>query len=306
MQALYDLPAPAKLNLFLHVTGRRADGYHLLQSVFMLIDLADTLHIEHRGSGVSREDIGANASATVNRAAHADTHTAQALPPEDLCVRAARALQAATGCTQGCHITLQKRIPQQAGMGGGSSDAATCLLALNRLWGLNLSLAQLAAIGLKLGADVPFFLQGKNAWVEGVGEQITPVPVPPQRFVLLKPPAGLDTRSVFADPLLKRDTETAIISGFATNAGATDKTSVFTWGHNDLEPVARRLCPEIGQALNHLQAQGLQARMTGSGSTVFAPLPRGFDASRLAAAPQGFWQQLCSNVQVHPLYGWVS
>jgi 4-diphosphocytidyl-2-C-methyl-D-erythritol kinase len=296
MQALYDLPAPAKLNVFLHITGRRADGYHLLQSVFMLIDLADMLHIERRESGISREDLDAAAG--------------QALPPDDLCVRAAHALQAATGSTQGCHIALQKRIPQQAGMGGGSSDAATCLMALNRLWCLGLERAQLAQISLQLGADVPFFLQGQNAWVEGVGEHITPLALPAQRFVLLKPPVGLQTRAVFTDPNLRRNSETATISGFATNAGALentpDNTAVFSWGRNDLEPVARKLCPEIGQALNHLQALSLQARMTGSGSTVFAPLPVGFDAGKLPAPPTGFWQQLCSNLQVHPLHGWIS
>jgi 4-diphosphocytidyl-2-C-methyl-D-erythritol kinase len=154
MQSLYDVPAPAKLNLFLHITGRREDGYHLLQSVFMLVDWCDTLHFERRAavSDVTRQDLGPT------------------LPDLDLTVRAARALQAATGCTQGVHITIDKRVPAQAGMGGGSSDAATTLLALNRLWNLHLPRRALEKIGLALGADVPFFLRGRNAWVEGIGE----------------------------------------------------------------------------------------------------------------------------------------
>jgi hypothetical protein len=149
MKSLHDVPAPAKLNLFLHINGRRPDGYHLLQSVFMLIDWCDTLHFEKRsGGGISREDL------TV------------ALPDNDLITRAARLLQTHTGCADGVHIAVEKQIPAQAGMGGGSSDAATCLLALNRLWKLKLKLTELETLGLKLGADVPFFLRGRNAWVE--------------------------------------------------------------------------------------------------------------------------------------------
>ena len=155
MRAFYDLPAPAKLNLFLHVTGRRADGYHLLQSAFMLIDWCDTLHVERRAGGaLSRQDLGPT------------------LPADDLILRAARALQQASGCAEGAHIMVHKRIPAQAGLGGGSSDAATTLLALNRLWRLGLNRAQLARIGLALGADVPFFLHGTHGWVEGIGERI--------------------------------------------------------------------------------------------------------------------------------------
>jgi 4-diphosphocytidyl-2-C-methyl-D-erythritol kinase len=152
MKALFDVPAPAKLNLFLHITGRRSDGYHLLQSAFMLIDWCDTLHFERRSDGkITREDL------------------TTALPPDDLIVRAARALQTSSACSSGVHIGIEKHIPAQAGMGGGSSDAASTLLALNRLWGLNYSLERLSQIGLQLGADVPFFLGGHNAWVEGVG-----------------------------------------------------------------------------------------------------------------------------------------
>jgi 4-diphosphocytidyl-2-C-methyl-D-erythritol kinase len=227
MQSLYDLPAPAKLNLFLHITGQRADGYHLLQSVFMLLDWCDQLNFDVRNDGsISREDLS------------------WALPEDDLCVRAARALQHASQCPLGVHIGIRKSVPAQAGMGGGSSDAATTLLALNRLWKLDLSLEALSAIGLTLGADVPFFLGGHNAWVEGVGEKITPIALAPERFVVLKPDAGLETRLIFSDPSLKRDTELAIISGFATNA--------FGFGRNDLQAVAQKLCPVLTKPLSGL------------------------------------------------------
>lgn len=277
MNALYDVPAPAKLNLFLHVTGRRPDGYHLLQSAFMLVDWCDVLHFEARKDGrISREDLG------------------ETLPDDDLTVRAARALQAATCAPQGVHIAVQKHIPVQAGMGGGSSDAASCLLALNSLWHLGLSVGELAQIGLALGADVPFFLQGHNAWVEGVGERITPLVLPPARFVVVKPPEGLETARIFADAGLKRDTETAIISGFAANP--------YGFGHNDLQPVARKLCPGVSQALTWLAAQGLEGRMTGSGSVVFAQV---LHDVQLQEAPASWQVRLCNNLGVHPLAGWA-
>ena len=161
LNALWDVCAPAKLNVFLHVVGRRADGHHLLQSLFVLIDWADTLHFERRSDGeLRRHDL------TV------------ALPSDDLCLRAARALKAASGTTCGADISIVKEVPWGAGLGGGSSDAATTLLALNRLWGLNWSRAQLHALSLTLGADVPFFIGGNNAWVEGIGERLTPLAVP--------------------------------------------------------------------------------------------------------------------------------
>lgn len=284
LKALYDVPAPAKLNLFLHITGRRADDYHLLQSVFMLIDWCDTLHFELRRDGViSRTDLG--------MAVHQD------LPAEDLSVRAARALQAATGTTLGVHISLEKRIPSQAGMGGGSSDAASCLLALQRLWGLRLPPAKLMALALSLGADVPFFLCGSHAWVEGIGELITPITLPAARFLVIKPAAGLSTQAIFSSPELKRDTKTATIRGFAAN----DNGRVYGFGHNDLQPVAEKLCPPMVQSLNWLAAQGLQGRMTGSGSAVFAQMP---NEMTLSDAP-GDWQiRQCGNLEAHPLAGW--
>ncbi len=276
MQALYDIPAPAKLNLFLHITGRRSDGYHLLQSAFMLIDWCDQLHFALRSDGhISREDLGV------------------ALPAEDLCVRAARALQAATACTLGVHIGVAKSVPSQAGMGGGSSDAASTLLALNRLWKTGLSRSQLAAIGLQLGADVPFFLLGQHAWVQGVGEVLTPLTLPKARFAVLKPQAGLDTRAVFAHPLLARNTALAIISGFAADP--------FGFGHNDLQPVAQMLCPAVGESIDWFSAQGLNARMTGSGSAVFAQLPHDKDVHD---APGGMTLKTCSSLDAHPLQGW--
>ena len=283
MKALYDVPAPAKLNLFLHITGRRPDGYHLLQSVFMLVDWCDTLHFETRSDGrISREDSGIS------------------LPEADLVVRAARALQQAGGSPAGAHIRLEKRIPVQAGMGGGSSDAASTLLALNRLWQLGLPLARLEQIGLTLGSDVPFFLRGRNAWVEGTGEQIAPVELPAARFAVVKPPAGLDTGLIFQDPLLKRDSAPVIISGFAANPAGSFP---FGFGHNDLQPVAQRLCPEVSQALEWLEQQGMQARMTGSGSAVFAQMPRQL---RLLPAPAGWQARECGNLAAHPLLGWAA
>lgn len=284
MQSLYDVPAPAKLNLFLHVTGRRSDGYHLIQSVFMLIDWCDTLHFERLATSaeVTREDLNS------------------CLPDVDLTVRAARALQQATGCSQGVRIRIQKSIPAEAGMGGGSSDAATTLLALNRLWGLNLSCAALQKIGLSLGADVPFFLHGRNAWVEGIGETITPLEkahqLPQARFAVVKPAAGLETKAIFSSPFLKCDTDSATILGFAA--------AHFDFGRNDLQPVAQALCSEIAEAVHWLKQRGLQARMTGSGSAVFAQMSS--DAIDLDGAPQGWQVKVCDNLMFHPLAGWAS
>ena len=319
IKALYDVSAPAKLNLFLHVTGRRADGMHLIQSVFMLVDWCDTLHFELRTDGqVSREDLG------------------PALPDDDLIVRAARALQKAGGAAGGAgkdphfgvHIGVQKRIPSQAGMGGGSSDAASTLLALNRLWQLDFALSELAAIGLGLGADIPFFLYGRNAWVEGVGEKLTPLDLPDAQFLVAKPPEGVPTAAIFQHPDLKRDAPNAIISGFAERP--------FSYGRNDLQDVAQGMCPGINHALAWLAdlawqtrardgglvqyANGslsgrMNGRMTGSGSAVFAHVPgnsrmpgnsrRNAPENNWPAAPEGFEVRLCSNLQAHPLLGWA-
>jgi 4-diphosphocytidyl-2-C-methyl-D-erythritol kinase len=277
MKAIYDICAPAKLNRFLHITGRREDGYHLLQSVFMLVDWCDTLHFETRVDGqISREDL-----LTV-------------LPPDDLIVRAARALKSATQTSLGVHIGIEKRIPAQAGMGGGSSDAASTLLVLNQLWNTQLPISHLMEIGLQLGADVPFFLCGGNAWIEGIGEIITPVKLTPGRYLVVKPDSGLETKSIFIDKDLKRDTKRAIISGFAADD--------FDFGRNDLQDVALRLCPKIAETLDWISSLGLSGRMTGSGSAVFAHMPDDLD---LKDAPSGYQIKACNMLDVHPLSGWA-
>lgn len=272
--------APAKLNLFLHITGRRADGYHLLQSVFMLIDWCDELQFEIRPSDrqITREDAGAATGAP--------------LPQQDLCVRAAQALQAATGCQQGAHIRLKKNIPSEAGMGGGSSDAATCLLALNQLWGLGLSQDQLMQIGLQLGADVPFFLLGSNAWVEGIGEILQPISLPPANFLVIKPSSGVSTPAIFQHKQLKRDAKRSIIADFA-------KTP-YQFGHNAMQAVAQQLNPDIDLAIIHMARHGLQGRMTGSGSAVFAPIAGDQQLDWLKTLPQGWIAKKTSNLQQHP------
>jgi 4-diphosphocytidyl-2-C-methyl-D-erythritol kinase len=291
VRQLLDVAAPAKLNLFLHITGQRADGYHLLQSVFMLIDWCDTLHFELRADGgLSREDMQPGK-----------------LPQEDLCLKAARALQQATGCSMGAHIRLDKRIPAEAGMGGGSSDAASCLLALNRLWGLGLGRTELAAIGMRLGADVPFFIGGRNAWVEGVGEQLTSISLPPSRFVVVKPAAGASTQAVFSAQNLQRATKTATIQGFAANNThgllSCDLQGILMFGHNDLQPIAQALCPDVVKCLDWLSARGLRGRMTGSGTAVFAQMLQSVD---LSGAPDDWVVCECSNMDAHPLIDWCT
>jgi 4-diphosphocytidyl-2-C-methyl-D-erythritol kinase len=278
MQSLYDIPAPAKLNLFLHITGQRADGYHLLQSVFMLLDWCDQLNFDVRqDGGISREDL------------------TWALPEDDLCVRAARVLQHATQCPLGVHIGIRKSVPAQAGMGGGSSDAATTLLALNRLWKLDLSVEALTTIGLSLGADVPFFLGGHNAWVEGVGEKITPLALPRAQFWVIKPPAGVETAQIFKHPALQRATKPATMSVFAAQP--------YDFGHNDLQPVAQTICPEVTEALDVLKLAGMTGKMTGSGSAVFAHCT----PSTMSLVVPDHWQvRKCSNLEAHPLQGWAT
>lgn len=288
LTALYEVAAPAKINLFLHVIGRRPDGYHLLQSVFTLIDWADTLHFERRSDGrLARHDLNA------------------ALPAEDLCLKAARALQAASGTPFGADISIDKQVPWGAGMGGGSSDAASTLLALNRLWGLNWPLHRLLALGLKLGADVPFFLGGDNAWVEGIGEQLTPLALPRQWLAVVKPAASIETRAIFTSPLLARDTEAAIVAGFLVRAGIDALQDGF--GHNDLQPPAEHHCPEVAQAASLLESRFGNSRMTGSGSAVFARA--GTDVAPMATLPTdlppGWVGRMCRSLEQHPLKGWA-
>lgn len=289
LQALYDLPAPAKLNLFLHVVGRRPDGYHLLQSAFLLIDWMDTLHIELRhDGGLSRSDLSAE------------------LPADDLCLRAARALQAASGCPLGAHIAIDKQVPWGAGLGGGSSDAATTLLALNRLWGLHWPRQRLLELGLRLGADVPFFLGGTNAWVEGIGERLTPLPWPSRRYVVVKPSVAIPTQAIFSSPLLRRDTPPATIAVFLANTECFSK--------NDLQAAAAAYSSEVGEALRLLEQHVGPGRMSGSGSAVFAGAGENpgandvFERSRqvLATLPSGWTSRLCRSLTVHPLKEWAA
>jgi 4-diphosphocytidyl-2-C-methyl-D-erythritol kinase len=293
IDALVDLPAPAKLNLFLHVVGRRADGYHLLQSAFCLIDWCDTLDLLRRDDGViSRVDLG------------------PALPSDDLCTRAARALQAASGTRLGVEIRIDKQVPWGAGLGGGSSDAATVLIGLNRLWGLGWSRARLADLGLSLGADVPFFIGGQNAWVEGIGERLTPIDLPAHEFGLVKPAVAIPTAAIFGSPLLSRSTPAAIVADFLADTLA--------FGRNDLQPCAEAYSEQVGEAARLLERHVGTSRMSGSGSTVFAgrrtecagPGPDAIGEPTgwrqvLATLPDDWIARWCRSLPDHPLRGWL-
>jgi 4-diphosphocytidyl-2-C-methyl-D-erythritol kinase len=245
-------PAPAKINLFLHVVGRRLDGYHLLQTIFQFLDYGDEIDFELRDDGEIRR-VSALAG----------------VPSEqDLVVRAARALQHATQCTFGADITVRKRLPMGGGLGGGSSNAATVLVALNKIWNTKVDPATLAEMGLTLGADVPVFVAGHAAWAEGVGEQLTPITVPEPYYLVIFPNCQVPTAAVFGAPDLTRNTPIRTIR----NLSLADC-------HNDCEPVTRRLFPEVAQALDWLGQFG-PARMSGTGACIFAP----FAARELATA----------------------
>ena len=285
LRSLLDVAAPAKLNLFLHVVGRRPDGYHLLQSLFVLIDWCDTLHFELRTDGrLARHDLG------------------EALPTDDLCLRAARRLQAESGTALGVDISIAKQLPSGAGMGGGSSDAASTLLALNRLWGLGWPRSRLLALGLTLGADVPFFIGGCNALVEGIGERLTPVSVPAQWLAVVKPPHSIATAALFASPLLVRNTEPAILESFAANA----KLTAPDFGRNDLQAAAEAECAQVVQAASALHQRFGNSRMTGSGSAVFARAGTGDQpsAAMLSELAPGWTGRMCRSLSEHPLVGW--
>ncbi len=269
-------PAPAKLNLFLHVVGRRADGYHLLQTVFRFVDHGDLLRFAPRADG-------AVLLAT----------PLPGVPPEsDLTVRAARLLQAETGCRDGVEIALEKRLPMGGGLGGGSSDAATVLLALNHLWRLGLPRERLQAIGLALGADVPIFVYGRNAFAEGVGEAFTPVALPPAWYVVLEPPVQVPTVEIFRSPALRRD---------SPPIAARDWHPGF--GGNDLEAVAVDLYPAVAEHIGWLSAFG-HVRMSGSGACVFAEFEdRQAAEAVLAQLPGGMRGWAARGLPEHPLAG---
>lgn len=291
LRALYDVAAPAKLNLFLHVVGRRPDGYHLLQSVFVLIDWCDTLHFERRDDGrLARHDLGA------------------ALPDDDLCLRAARLLQTESGTGLGADISIDKQVPWGAGMGGGSSDAASTLLALNRLWGLHWPRERLLTLALRLGADVPFFVRGTNAFVGGIGEQITPIPLPPTWLAVLKPAAAIETRAIFGSPLLVRDTEAVILSGFLADTAGSIRRVLEGFGRNDLQPGAEAHSSDVAAAASLLQRCFGNSRMTGSGSAVFARAGTGAQpvAAMPADLPPGWVGRMCRSLELHPLAGWAT
>lgn len=269
-------PAPAKINLFLHVVGRRPDGFHLLQSVFRLLDFGDTLHIAPRQDGIIRR-----------------THDVAGIPEDrDLAISAARLLQSKTGCKLGADIAVEKHIPMGGGLGGGSSDAATVLLVLNRLWQLDLSRQRLIELGLQLGADVPFFVFGQNAWVEGIGEKLQAIKLEPTCYAVLTPDVHVSTPAVFARQDLTRDTIPVKMSAFSRG-----------FGHNDLESVVCSLHPEVAFCLNWLEQFG-DARMSGSGASVFVELPDMEAAEQVVASrPQGVRGFAVRGLDQHPLLG---
>lgn len=254
-------PAPAKLNLCLHIVGQRADGYHLLQSAMQLIDLCDELQFYRRPAGVI-DRVGDNGDIPAE---------------EDLVVRAARLLATRYEVFDGVGIEIKKRIPVQGGLGGGSSDAATVLVALNHLWRLDLRIDELATLGLQLGADVPIFVRGHSAWVEGVGEQLTPTDFPEQRFLVLKPRTGVSTAAVFQDPELTRNSPVTTIRAFFAGGG-----------RNDCAPVVRKRNGEIAEALDWLDDFG-EARLTGTGACVFVALPDEATARSVLARVPARW-----------------
>ena len=259
-------PAPAKLNLFLHVTGRRPDGYHELQTLFQLIDLSDTVSLTVRDDGLIERPSGP---------AGVDADS-------DLTVRAAKALQAATGCRSGASIRISKRIPMGGGLGGGSSDAATVLLALNHLWGCGLSIDELARLGLPLGADVPVFVRGSSAWAEGVGERLVPVELPERWYVVIHPGVAVPTKDVFQSPELTRNSPVITIRAFFGPGGAAGS-------RNDCEPVVRARYAEVADALNWL-GKSAPARLTGTGSCIFAAFGSAIEAERVAARTPDRWR----------------
>ncbi|MEY1661385.1 4-(cytidine 5'-diphospho)-2-C-methyl-D-erythritol kinase [Isoalcanivorax beigongshangi] len=272
------LPAPAKLNLFLHINGRRDDGYHLLQTLFVLLEHGDTLHLQP-ANDLQVHCPGLPGAMTDN-----------------LVYRAAKLLQAHTGTRQGAHIYVTKRLPAGGGLGGGSSDAATALLGLNRLWELGLSLDTLAQLGLELGADVPVFVRGHSAFAEGVGEQLTSVDVPEQWYLVVFPGVFVSTQEIFCDRELTRNTPPITVQAVL---GAAPETQL----GNDCEPVARRLFAEVDEALGWLERHVGTGRMTGTGACVYATVANWQKGAKLLAhlPPRwsGFVARSCNTSPLH-------
>ena len=288
MQGFHPYPAPAKVNLFLHVVGKRADGYHLLQTVFRLLDHGDIIYLKPNNDGHIRRV----------------KEVAGVTEQDDLCVRAARLLQRETNCRMGVDIAVDKAIPMGGGLGGGSSDAATVLLALNRLWKLDLSRQQLMALGLQLGADVPVFIFGENAWAEGVGEKLQAIALQTATYLVLTPDAHVSTAEIFASKELTRDTIATKIADFS--GAMLQKKLEESLFHNDLEPVVCQLYPAVASSLELLKQFG-DARMSGSGASVFVEFDTQAEAqSAYKALPSGMIGFVADGLQKHPLYDYAN
>lgn len=269
------LPSPAKLNLFLHVTGRRADGYHLLQTVFQLLDYGDSLTF----------------STTPEPAISLTPELPGIEPGTNLVYRAARLLQQATGTTAGASIRIDKVLPMGGGLGGGSSNAATTLLGLDALWGTRLGIEELAALGLRLGADVPVFVRGHSAWAEGVGEALIPIELPERWYLVVTPPCPVDTGQIFNDKHLTRNTQAIKLAAFLDGG----------W-RNDCEPVVRRLFPPVDQVMVHLSRFGT-AHLTGTGGSVFMAFTQRHEARQVAATLPSEWSSFVARgVNRSPLH----
>ena len=288
-ESLRDCLAPAKLNLFLHITGRRPDGYHALQTVFQLLDWGDTLHFTRRDDG------------TITR----KTDVPGVPEASDLVVRAARLLQTHTGSKYGVEIEIHKRLPMGAGLGGGSSDAATTLLALNRLWGVDLPRAKLQNLALQLGADVPFFVFGQNAFAEGVGEALQAVELPKRWFLVVTPAVHVPTAEIFSEKALTRDSKVLTMTDFlAQHSSDTDWPESF--GRNDMQAVVAEKYAEVAMVLEWFSNLA-PARMTGSGASVFAAFHSRAEAEMVQAKLPASWKsKVTGSLDSHPLFTFAS
>lgn len=295
MQDFQTFPAPAKINLFLHITGQRPDGYHLLQSVFQLLDIVDYIHLKPTLNGEIKR-----------------TNDVAGVPAEDdLCIKAAKCLQAHAlkankDFAQGVEVQVTKNIPMGGGLGGGSSDAATVLLGLNKLWSLNLDRETLMALGLTLGADVPFFIFGQNAWVEGIGEKLKPITLHPNHYVVLNPQIHVSTQQIFTNKQLTKNTNPKTMSNFSEAGNKLQRfngnNNVKTDFINDLEKIVCNEHPKVAKILNWLTQFG-DARMTGSGASIFVEVENEQDALKvLGQKPKDITGFVTKGLNQHPLY----